>query len=82
MTETNKKRVVKYLAIVEGCDLVHAEKYLDVYSKFPKCVTAINCAIAEVEAVIEAIGWHEFETPNKELEFYHSELAELKSMLQ
>lgn len=39
----------------------------------------VKYAIKDVEHTIEAIDWHEFETPNKEIEYYTEALNHLKS---
>jgi len=82
MTETNKKRVVKYGNLLRRrTDLTF--EALSNYSKIDINAdyvyrTAINCAIAEVEAV--------FDAESKYINYWNltelqSELAELKSML-
>lgn len=42
--------------------------------------TAIECAKMNVDNIIKAIDWHEFETPNKELEFWVEVKQELEKM--
>lgn len=42
---------------------------------------AIECAKIAVDEIIEAIDWHEFETPNKELEYWQEVKNELNKML-
>jgi hypothetical protein len=41
---------------------------------------AINCATKCVDEIIDAIDWHEFEIPNKELDFWLDVLKELNQM--
>jgi len=38
---------------------------------------AITCATIAVDEVIEAIDWHEFETPNEQIEYWQQVKAEL-----
>ena len=44
--------------------------------------SAIKCAIIEVYEIIQAIDWHEFETPNKELEYWNEVKSELEQLKQ
>lgn len=58
--------VWKYLPLLEG--------WADPY----KTQKAIKCAKIHVEGILEAIDWHEFETPNKEINYWQEVLNELK----
>ena len=40
----------------------------------------MNKQITAVEGILEAIDWHEFETPNKEIEYYQEVINELNKM--
>lgn len=42
---------------------------------------SIRAAMIDVTNTIEAIDWHEFETPNKELAYYNEVLNILKEKL-
>lgn len=39
-----------------------------------------QCALICVEEIIKAIDWHDFETPNKELNFWEEVRDELNKM--
>lgn len=39
-----------------------------------------QCALICVEEIIKAIDWHDFETPNKELNFWEEIKEELNKM--
>jgi hypothetical protein len=41
---------------------------------------AIKCAILCVDEIILAIDWHDFETPNKEFEFWGQVKLELEKL--
>ena len=41
---------------------------------------AIACALIAVDEIIDAIDWHEFETPNKEINYWQEVLNELNKM--
>ena len=41
---------------------------------------AKECAKIAVNRIISAIDWHEFETPNKELEFWNDVLKEIDKL--
>lgn len=41
---------------------------------------AKKCALIAVDEIIEAIDWHEFETPNKQLEYYQQVKQELEKL--
>ena len=81
MTETNKKRVMKYRNLLRRIFELTFEDFsnymkIDINADYVYR-TAINCAIAEVEAMIE-----ELKIRNLTYAYHESELAELKSMLQ
>jgi uncharacterized protein (DUF169 family) len=42
--------------------------------------TSKKCAKIAVQEIISAIDWHEFETPNKELEFWNEVLKEIDNL--
>ncbi len=39
-----------------------------------------QCALICVDEIIEAIDWHEFETPNTEFEYWHEVKKELEKL--
>lgn len=41
---------------------------------------AKTCAIIAVDEIIIAIDWHEFETPNKEIEYWQLVKQEIQSL--
>lgn len=41
---------------------------------------AKECAKIHIEGILEAIDWHEFETPNKEINYWQEVLTELNKM--
>jgi len=41
---------------------------------------AKQCALIAVDEIIEAIHWHEFETPNKELEYWQEVKQEIQKL--
>jgi len=41
---------------------------------------AIDCALIAVDMIEQAIDWHEFETPNKEIEYWKEVENELLKM--
>jgi len=73
MTETNKQRIAKYYLIIRGLNL-NFDLFEPRYSPYEK--RSINCAIAEVEEVIEELKFR-----NLTYAYHQEELAELKSML-
>jgi hypothetical protein len=73
MTKTNKQRIAKYYLIIRGLNL-NFDLFGPRYS--PDEIRAINCAIAEVEEVIEELKFR-----NLTYAYHQEELAELKSML-
>lgn len=38
------------------------------------------CALICVDEIINAIDWHEFETPNKEIEYWNEVKAEIEKL--
>jgi len=56
-------------------------KYFTILPDNVSMIDIVKCAIIDVENTIAAIDWHEFETPNKELEYYNEVLTILKSKL-
>jgi hypothetical protein len=84
MTESNKQRIVKYLVILHSKEMDEndASEMLDrlindSFRNKTHIPMAINCAIAEVEAVIEELEWR-----HVTYAYHQEELAELKSVLQ
>jgi hypothetical protein len=77
MTETNKQRIVKYYSILDKYTHYNYETIL-LFSSVNKkqFKRSINCAIAEVEEVIEELKFR-----NLTYAYHQEELAELKSML-
>lgn len=59
-------------------------KYYKLFSNSVSIITmdrSIRAAMIDVTNTIEAIDWHEFETPNKELAYYNEVLNILKLMI-
>jgi hypothetical protein len=75
MTKTNKQRIAKYYLIIRGLNL-NFDLFGPRYS--PDEIRAINCAIAEVEAMIVELEKSYNEWNLTDLQ---NELTELKSML-
>ena len=84
MTESNKQRIVKYLVILykgeqselDCIDTLNRALKFTHYFSLTSVPIAINCAIAEVEAVIQ-----ELKTRNLIYAYHQEELTELKAML-
>jgi hypothetical protein len=86
MTESNKQRIVKYLVILHSKEMDEndASEMLDrlindSFRNKTHIPMAINCAIAEVEAMIVELEKSYNEWNLTDLQ---NELTELKSMLQ
>lgn len=65
----------------------YEEKAKELYRKFSyscrECFMEENAqsfAILCVDEIIKAIDWHEFETPNKELEFWNEVKNEINKL--
>jgi len=68
------------------------EKAIELYNKFlnPSGDTylygilehesAKECALIAVDEILEAINWHEFETPNKEIEYWEKVKQEIENL--
>ncbi len=60
------------------------EKAIEIFDKFYDIPvnwdTAKDCARIVVEEIILAIDWHEFETPNKQLDFWNGVLKEIDNL--
>jgi hypothetical protein len=68
------------------------DKFIDfAYDEYHECAAqwelneaskrnAKECAKIAVNEIICAIDWHEFETPNKELEFWNEVLKEIDNL--
>jgi hypothetical protein len=41
---------------------------------------AIACALIAVDEIMEAINWHEFETPNEEFNYWNRVKLEIKRL--
>lgn len=41
---------------------------------------AKQCALLAVDEIISAIDWHEFETPNKEIEYWQEVKTEIEKL--
>lgn len=39
-----------------------------------------QCALKEVVEILEAIDWHEFETPNKDIEYWQQVKSEIEKL--
>ena len=42
--------------------------------------TAKQCALKNIDEILEAIDWHEFESPNKEYEYWAEVIEEINKM--
>ena len=42
--------------------------------------SAKECALIAVDEILEAINWHEFETPNKEIEYWEKVKQEIQNL--
>jgi hypothetical protein len=61
------------------------EKAIELVNKFSTVglqqrEEGIACAIMAVNEIIEAIDWHEFETPNKELNYWLDVRKEISNL--
>lgn len=69
------------------------DKALDLYFKYEKEIRiyrqngfeydgrkAKNCCLIAVDEIIESIDWHEFETPNKEINFWNDVKKEINNL--
>ena len=61
------------------------EKALDLVNKFDGVGLqmrneAIACALIAVDEIIEAIDWHEFETPNEVFNYWNRVKLEIKRL--
>jgi hypothetical protein len=63
------------------------EKALELVQKYFKAnhqpygfKDAKQCALIAVDEIINAIDWHEFETPNKELEYWQEVKQEIEKL--
>jgi len=43
-------------------------------------LVAKDCALIAVDEIIEAIDWHDFETPNKELQYWQEVKQEIEKL--
>lgn len=63
------------------------EKAEDLVNKYDETLTylesktkAKQCAIIAVNEILQAIDWHEFETPNKEIEYWNQVKHEIENL--
>jgi len=85
--ETAKEKISKYVDIIDQSDF-HIPEFVsgvscksDEYAEVLKKETlslAIQCALNEVNGIIKAIDWHEFETPNEEIDYWTKIKKEIK----
>ena len=58
--------------LVDNFRNIH-EDYIDSYQSIP-------CAIIAVDEILQAIDWHEFEVPNKQLEYWQEVKQEIEAL--
>lgn len=56
------------------------EKAREMIESFTDALTLKDCAVVAVNEIIDAIDWHEFETPNKELNYWLDVRKEIKKL--
>jgi hypothetical protein len=56
------------------------EKAKELIEDFNDALTVKNCAIITVNHIIHVIDWHEFETPNTELDYWNEVKKEIKKL--
>ena len=63
------------------------EKAIELYDKFifpcwecDEFDRAKQCALIAVDEIVNAIDWHKFETPNKELEYWRQVKQEIEKL--
>jgi len=72
MTPEKEKAIQLYERFYYATPSVLSEKNKD--------LTAKKCALIAVDEIIEAIDWHEFETPNKEIECFNKVKKEIEKL--
>jgi hypothetical protein len=56
------------------------EKARELIEDFNDALTVKDCALVTVSYIIEAINWHECDTPEKELNYWLDVIKELKKI--
>ena len=56
------------------------EKAKELIEDFNDALTVKNCAIIKVNHIMHVIDWHEFETPNEELNYWNQVKEEIKKL--
>ena len=56
------------------------EKAKELIEDFNDALTVKNCAIITVNHIMHVIDWHEFETPNEELNYWNQVKEEIKKL--
>lgn len=59
----------------EGDDFIHYEVSHKIDKELAK-----QCALIAVNKICEAIDWHEFETPNKQLDYWNEVKNEIEKL--
>lgn len=54
-------------------DVDHQDSKVEIYN-------TIQCVLIAVDEIIEAIEWHEYETPNKEIRFWEEVKREIEKL--
>jgi hypothetical protein len=57
---------------------------IDLYEDYDERIAMKNskkCALLVVDEIIDAIDWHEFETPNKEINYWLDVRKEINNLL-
>lgn len=49
-------------------------------AKYNSWQQAKQCALIAVDEIIEAIDWHEYETPNKETDYWYEVKTEIENL--
>jgi hypothetical protein len=56
------------------------EKAREIIESFHDALTLKDCAMVEVNEIIDAIDWHEYDTPTKELNYWLDVRKEIKNL--
>lgn len=75
---TPKEKAIQIINRFKKIEIELRETYDD-------CVTmniddAKQCALIAVEEIIDAIDWHDYETPNKEFDFWQEVKTEIEKL--
>jgi len=52
----------------------------DVINGYITFESAKQCALITVDEILDAINWHDFETPNKEIEYWNEVKTEIEKL--